>query len=371
MQNYASLYRILEGGPTFRTPTVDFVAGLGGIGDTISRERQYTLAQENKDRSFAEDQRRDTRDFAFRQSESARAQGNADRSYQLQRDQMNRGQTDDIREYEYAKSQGFAGSFTDWTQRKRAGAGEYGLQPIWGRDADGNPVMMQPGKSGEAIRTKLPEGVTLSGKEPVRIDAGTHFVLMDPLTRQVIGQIPKNIEDKEAAEERGKALGQAQVALPGTVAKAEQTMGLIDAMISHPGRETATGMSRWLDPRGYIPGNPARDFVARADQLQGRTFLEAFESLKGGGAITEIEGKKAEQAIARLDRSQSDGEYLAALQELRGIVAAGVARARARAGGSARTAAPPAGMTIPGATAPAGPIAPGLPALPPGFQIVR
>lgn len=354
--DYSALFRLSQYQPTYDTPKVDFAGALGDIAGTITRNRQDTQRQANTDRAFAEDTRRDARDFSFRQTEAARADRAAAaldsyrrQSLEMQRQQLNRP-TEDVREYEYARSQGFTGSFVDWAQRKRAGAGEYGLQPVWGRDADGNPVMMQPGKSGEAIRTKLPDGVTLSGKEPIRMDAGTHFVLMDPLTRQVIGQVPKNIEGKEAAEERGKALGQAQVALPGTIAKAEQTVGLIDAMIDHPGRATATGASRWVDPTNYIPGTNARDFAARADQLQGRTFLEAFETLKGGGAITEIEGKKAEAAIARLDRSQSDGEYLAALRELRGIVAAGMERARARAGGPAGAAAP----TAPGrAAAPA------------------
>ncbi|CAL8974416.1 hypothetical protein RHODGE_RHODGE_03326 [Rhodoplanes serenus] len=349
MVDYSALYRLSQYQPTYDTPKVDFAGALGDIAGTITRNRQDAQRQANTDRAFAEDTRRDARDFDQRRADAAALAEHRRQSLDLQRQQLNRP-TEDVREYEYVRGQGFQGTFADWMQRKRAGAGEYGLQPVWGRDEQGNPVMMQPGKSGEAIRTKLPDGVTLSGKEPIRMDAGTHFVLMDPLTRQVIGQVPKNIEGKEAAEERGKALGQAQVALPGTIAKAEQTTGLIDAMINHPGRTTATGASRWADPRNYIPGTSAKDFAARADQLQGRTFLEAFESLKGGGAITEIEGKKAEAAIARLDRSQSDGEYLAALHELRGIVAAGMERARARAGGPA--AASPATPAAPGRAAP-------------------
>jgi hypothetical protein len=59
-----------------------------------------------------------------------------------------------IQEYEYAKGQGYAGSFKDWTTEKaRAGAAStsvsYGA-PIAGVDANGNPVFFQPDKKGGA-----------------------------------------------------------------------------------------------------------------------------------------------------------------------------------------------------------------------------
>lgn len=284
---------------------------------------------------------KDARDFNFRTTEASRAQSNADRTFGLQ--ERNFGLTDDIKEFNLAKTQGFTGTLEQWMQRKRAGAGEYALTPQWGRDKDGNPVMLQLGKGGDAITSRLPEGVTLQGKEPIKMDAGTHFVLMDPITRQTIGIVPKDIAGKEAAEEVGKARGIAQATLPGVINTAEQTQALLDEMIKHPGRETATGMSRWADPRNYLAGTDATNFAIRADQMQGRTFLQAYESLRGAGAITEQEGKAATSAIARLNRSQSDEEYLSALNELKGIVERGVKVARQKAGLPATGPTAPAG----------------------------
>ena len=59
--------------------------------------------------------------------------------------------------------------------------------------------------------------------------------------------------------------------------------------------------------------------VARGvlDKIKGGVFLSAFESLKGGGQITELEGKKAEEAGARLLTTQSPEDFRAALAELR------------------------------------------------------
>lgn len=115
-----------------------------------------------------------------------------------------------------------------------------------------------------------------------------------------------------------------------SLASIESQIGVIDKALSHPGRATATGLSGTIDPRNYIPGTNARDFRVVADQLGGAAFLQAFESLKGGGAITEVEGKKATDAIARLNRAQSDQEYGVALQELRTVMDNG----RKRLGGT-------------------------------------
>lgn len=217
----------------------------------------------------------------------------------------------------------------------KSGEGEFGLNPQYGVDAQGNPVLLQVGKSGKAIQTAMPEGVTLS-KEPIRLDAGTHFVLLDPVTRQQIGQVPK--ENREAAQETaigkalGEAQGEAQVNLGSTLQKADQSIGLIDTMLEHPGLSAATGLSSRLDPRNYIAGTDATNFNVMRKQLEGKAFLEAFQSLKGGGAITEVEGQKATEAIARLSTSQSEQAYREALTELRGILQQGKARAQNIAG---------------------------------------
>lgn len=91
----------------------------------------------------------------------------------------------------------------------------------------------------------------------------------------------------------------------------------IDGILNDPALDTATGI---YSPLQAVPGTPQRRFGARANQLEGQAFLQAFESLKGGGQITEIEGQKATQAIGRLDTAQSADDYRAALTELREIL---------------------------------------------------
>lgn len=55
----------------------------------------------------------------------------------------------------------------------------------------------------------------------------------------------------------------------------------------------------------------------RIKQVQGQAFLSAYETLKGTGQITEVEGAKAEAAKARLATAVSDQDYLDALADFR------------------------------------------------------
>lgn len=141
--------------------------------------------------------------------------------------------------------------------------------------------------------------------------------------------------DEEAARIRATEQAKADV-VPNSqrqqaTLSADYLFNTIGKALSHKGRETATGLSGSLDPRNYIAGTDAKNFRVLMDQIQGSAFLKAYETLKGGGAITQIEGEKAERAIARLNTAQSDDEFKAALEEFQGIVKAG--RDRLKFGG--------------------------------------
>ena len=79
-----------------------------------------------------------------------------------------------------------------------------------------------------------------------------------------------------------------------------------------------------------------RRFQPKIDQLKGQTFLDAYERLKGGGVITEIEGEKAESALARLNQAQDPKDFRKALSDVKEVVNIGLSRAKKEAGGSAK-----------------------------------
>lgn len=122
---------------------------------------------------------------------------------------------------------------------------------------------------------------------------------------------------------------------------------LVAGSKAHPGFETAVGISGiggGFGLAGFIPGTDTTDFKKRLDQLKGGAFLEAFNSLKGGGQITEVEGKKATDAITRMDTAQSEKEFVAAAREFRSVIEQGVRRLNSGAQptqtGEAATSAP-------------------------------
>lgn len=122
-----------------------------------------------------------------------------------------------------------------------------------------------------------------------------------------------------------------QSANDSTILEAENALGLISSIMNDPALSSVTGNVQGRLPAG-IPGitggQEGADLGVKIQQLQGKAFLQAFETLKGGGQITEREGIAAQNAIARLQTVQSTEEYLAALKELEQIVSAGLARAR-------------------------------------------
>lgn len=96
----------------------------------------------------------------------------------------------------------------------------------------------------------------------------------------------------------------------------------------HGGFESVVGAG--IPGLRFIPGTQSADFDALLDQIEGGAFLKAYESLKGTGQITEIEGQKATQALTRMRRSSSEVGFVKAAREFEGIIRRGMERAEQR-----------------------------------------
>lgn len=154
---------------------------------------------------------------------------------------------------------------------------------------------------------------------------------------------------KAAGKFKGESLARAEADLPGAVTRADTAIDLIDQMVGrapekdasgkvikgkegtapHPGFRAAVGAG--VGER-FIPGTDAAGFQALYDQVTGGAFLQAYETLKGTGQITEIEGKKATAAITRMNLAQNEKEFIAAAREFQSAIRTGVKNARAKAG---------------------------------------
>lgn len=139
--------------------------------------------------------------------------------------------------------------------------------------------------------------------------------------------------NKAVGVEAGKSQFEANRDLPAVIDQASNALDLIKKLKEHPGKAGFVGMPNVSGLLGGVRGTKEANFKSRLEQIKGQTFLQAFKDLKGAGQITEVEGQKATQAIARLDASQSEKEFDAALDDLSNIIDQGVIRAKTKAGG--------------------------------------
>ena len=137
----------------------------------------------------------------------------------------------------------------------------------------------------------------------------------------------------------GKLQAQSIIDLPKVRDNAKYLTGLVDGLIKDPGLPDAVGAKNifsgaapMLIGRKPVEGRDAANFIARLEQIKGDQFLQAYTNLKGGGAISEIEGSKAEKAISRMQTAQSEKEFKNAANEFKDIVSQGLKRAEQRTG---------------------------------------
>jgi len=147
----------------------------------------------------------------------------------------------------------------------------------------------------------------------------------------VMSQTPA---EQAAAKISAETQAKAAIDLPKVINDTEYSLKLLSDIKNHPGLSDVVGVPNMVtNPLGYtLPGTNAADFKAREKQIAGKQFLQAFESLKGGGQITEIEGQKATEAMARLAHSQSEKEYKNSLDELSVMLNKGLDLAKTKAG---------------------------------------
>lgn len=199
---------------------------------------------------------------------------------------------------------------------------QVGLKPVYGVDENGKPIILQMSHSGKAVQTELPEGVNLS-KEPIRIDTGTGTLLLDPLTRQPIGTVPKDISGKKYQEARGKIESEkpaAQARAQSAFDKAGKASQIARGLINHPGLSNAVGP---LDSQLPTVREDTANFETELETLKTKVFVSAITEMRelsktGGalGSVTEREIEKMENSFRNLQLRQGDANMRENLEKL-------------------------------------------------------
>ena len=192
---------------------------------------------------------------------------------------------------------------------------------------------VQFGGRGQVKRTELGGLTPSKGVETVGDE------LIDKATGQPIRNVGANIAAGKSAAVQGEAQGKAAINLPLAENSAQRMIGAIDTLLSpNSGLERVTGTVYGRLPGWTNTSEEAKNAQSQIDYINGNTFLQAYNDLRGAGAITEKEGEAAQAAYNRL-RSQQLGteSYKNALAEFRGEVVKlrDIARDRATGGNSA------------------------------------
>lgn len=209
--------------------------------------------------------------------------------------------------------------------------------PIWGTDPNGNPVFGTLDNAGNFNVTQTPEGFSF-GKEPIRLDTGTEYTLLDPVTRQVVGTQPKNLRDAAAETAAGTVEGriaaESAAAAPADIQTGLMALDLIDQIKTHPALESGTGFIAGIGGNA-IPGTPNYDFQNLVEQAKSGAFLSAIQQMRGMGSLSNAEGQAATQAVTRMNTATSTEAFLKAVEDYEKIVSGALNRALQKSGASA------------------------------------
>jgi len=172
---------------------------------------------------------------------------------------------------------------------------------VTGIGSSSTSVNVNTGDQGPQIGT-IPQGYQIVN------DSETDALRMEPIPGGPVEQ-----EEREEADAK--------------VQSADTLLSTINSALEDPALDKAVGVGgRINELLGPFAPEAARG-QSYVDQLSGQVFLDAYNELRGGGTITEIEGQRAEAAKARLNENLSPEDFRAALTELKRVTE----NARARA----------------------------------------
>lgn len=173
--------------------------------------------------------------------------------------------------------------------------------------------------SNQTVKAGLGQPIPLRNKatgETVPFMPMSDGTYINPLTQTVADDSwefdPAYISAQKAqGTTLGKEVAGAQFDLPGAKLAVEQSLGAIqDIRSQEKGMKEQFGNILGV-PQQITPAWPGSDkakFQVAVQRGVDRSFMEAREALRGGGQITDFEGKKAETAISNMQLAIEKGD---------------------------------------------------------------
>jgi len=182
-------------------------------------------------------------------------------------------------------------------------------------------VMSDGTTKGTGRQAYVPPQISSFGGVPVAVDKRT----LETSQLAGLGAVADNKAALASAEVQGKAQGQAAFDLPGIEMRTQTAISSIDELKKLNLNSRYGAQSKiWA-----VPGTEGADVQSRINQVTSQAFLNAFDQLRGAGAITQTEGEAATAAITRLkNQNITVGEALQAMDDLQAYYAKGLSVAK-------------------------------------------
>ena len=202
---------------------------------------------------------------------------------------------------------------------KGPGSGEVFGTTVRTYTKDGRVVPYVVSNWGNIKEIDLPPDSTVSAGL-TEVDQGNQIALVND-QGQVVGVIPKNVAEASGEKKFGALEIENMInderSAKSTVDVLGNQFDAISAVLNDPAKLEA--VKSYVGPvQGRLPAVTPTQSLGESivKNLSAKSFLRAFEQLKGGGQITEREGAAAQAAIDRLGSTTlSDDDYVAAMQE--------------------------------------------------------
>ena len=194
----------------------------------------------------------------------------------------------------------------------------------------------------DIIKRLMPSAPSATGVQPAQrgvpaeqIPPGTIKKTLAPKDE------PENVAVRAQKQQEGKNLALAKENLGKVESSMNRMLRTLDQIEKDPELENVVGGDFGTAVRSLLPdalfgltygSQKTAPVYSRIDKILGGAFLAAFQSLRGGGQITENEGNKATAAITRLQNlSMNTADYIEAIQEAREVFKEIISDARKRA----------------------------------------
>lgn len=241
----------------------------------------------------------------------------------------------DVKKYEYYVQQEKAAgrepkSFDEYSTLENKARTKFSLAPQYSVDKDGQVHSYQLSDSGGMQEVKDESGNPLT-KPLVKSESDTEIIWQNPFDGSVVKREPKNVQQAAVEKEQGKAIADVRAKLPGLESAAEVALKTADDIEKSPAlNDNFFGGGLGIPGTIFrsIPGTDAYTLNVKINQAKGAAFLDAYNSLRGTGSISEIEGAKATAAKERLDAAQNPKDFKEALADYKAVIRTGLENAR-------------------------------------------